>query len=984
MNQDRKWGGRMFKIYDLKTEYSAQPHAVDTACPRFSWKLDSDCRNVRQKSYHITAFSGNEQIWDSGIVESDESRFVRYEGAALQSRQKVHWQVNVTCQYLDDEKEIYQEARIQSGIGTFQMGLLKESDWKAKWITADCYAADKESITLDSDCQSERRPACYLRKSFIVRPGLKEARIYQTAHGLYESFINGQITDEDKFKPGLTSYYYRIQYQTYDITTSLREGSNAWAVVLADGWWRGTTGGSVKNNFGYTLDYLGQIELTYEDGSIEIIASDETFRAATGGLIASDMLMGDLFDARKEPDEWKTAAFDDCNWHPVLLTEKVVQDKLTGGLLAKKIAARSVPVREMEQFGGKEFRDTSGARVLDFGQNVAGYVKVILRNTKAGQRIIFTHGETLDWDGNFTIANVDKTGLPVEAFQQVTYICKGAEEECYQPSFSIFGFRYLLVEGYDGTIREGDFTAKAVYSAMEETADFTCSNELINQLVKNSRWSQKGNFMDVPVDCPTRERNAWTGDAQIYVRTACTFMNAYSFFEKWLQDQTLEQYASGKVGITFPSTSSVHNPAEVDNMKKINPVYEIAGPMGNGNPGEDSTGWGDSAVWLPYSVYLYYGDRQILENQYETARKWLEFELTCAKEANPLYAELPQYQNFRDGECDADYIFDTRFHYGEWNEAFGIKEKVEQFYAERADKKADESGSKAALPHKTKEELLAEKQKTAMMVNYFIAMKSQKGDAVVATAYMARSAENVAEMAEVLGKAEEAAHYAKISQRIREVYDKYLISPEGVIEEGHQAPYVRALAMNLCSPEKELLVVKQLLEEVKKSGYTLNTGFLSTPFLLPVLCDHGYVEEAYKILENEELPGWLYPIKKGMTTIPESWGGADLLEDSLNHYSYGAVCEFLFQYTAGIRPCMDAAGYKHFILEPVPGGTLTNAYAEIETGFGKIISSWETEEGNMTYHCVVPANTTAEVHLPDGRVHTIGSGSYTFQSLEEI
>lgn len=594
------------------------------------------------------------------------------------------------------------------------------------------------------------------------------------------------------------------------------------------------------------------------------------------------------------------------------------------------------------------------------------------------------YGETLDWDGNFTIVNVNKTGLPVDAFQQITYTCKGAKEECYQPSFSIFGFRYLLVEGYDGEIREGDFTAKAVYSAMEETADFNCSSELINQLVKNSRWSQKGNFMDVPVDCPTRERNAWTGDAQVYVRTACTFMNAYSFYEKWLQDLTLEQYESGKIGITFPSTSSVHNPAEVGNMKLINPVYEIAGPTGNGNLGEDSVGWGDAAAWIPYSVYLYYGDRQILENQYGTARKWLEYELSCAKDENPMYAELPQYQEISDGECDADYIFDTKFHYGEWNEAFGIKEKVENFYKEREEKKNDGKNVDAVKHEKTKEEILAEKQKSAMMVNYFISMKSKTGDPVTATAYMARTAENVAEMAKVLGKEEEASHYTSIAQRIKSVYDKYLIGQDGVIEEGHQAPYVRALAMKLCGEEKEQLVVKQLLNEVEKTGYTLNTGFLSTPFLLPVLCDYGYVKEAYSILENEGLPGWLYPIKKGMTTIPESWGGVDLLEDSLNHYSYGAVCEFLFQYTAGIRPCMETPGYKHFILEPVPGGSLTHAKAELETGFGKICSYWEIKDDSMTYNCTVPSNTTAEVRLPDGSVRTVGSGRYTFTTNMRI
>lgn len=908
----------MLKLYDLKTEYHIDPDCVDVPAPRFSWKLESNHKGVMQESYRIQAVSGDEILWDSGVVDSDECRFVRYAGKPLRSRQKIQWQVMVTAG--DEDGNVLTAEREKAA---FQMGLLSQSDWAGKWITA---AGDAPG----------RRPAAYLRRSFTVKPGLTEARIYQTAHGLYESFFNGAPTDRDRFKPGLTSYYYRIQYQSYDITALLRKGENTWSVILADGWWRGSTGGSVINNWGRTLDYLGQIELTYADGSMEIIGTDESFETSTGPLLASDMLMGDIYDARLETNRWQ----------PVQLTD---------GGSAKLIASRGAPVREMERFDAKPFRDPSGALVLDFGQNIAGNVRMILRNTKPGQTIRLTHGETLDHKGCFTIANVNKTSLPVDAFQEVTYICKGGDVEKYQPSFSIFGFRYVKLDGYEHDIQPGDFTAVAIYSAMEETADFICSNELINQLVKNARWSQKGNFMDVPVDCPTRERNAWTGDAQIYVRTACTFMNAYSFYEKWLQDQAIEQYASGKVGITFPSTSSVHNPTEVAEMKKYSPLYEIAGPSGNGNRGEDATGWGDAAAWLPWSVYQWYGDKQILENQYETAKRWLEFELSCAKEPNPMYAELPQYKDGC-GEC----IFDTRFHYGEWNEAFGIREKVEEYYRN---------------PPEPQAQTQEDKLKAATMVAYFIDMKSKTGEPIVATAYMARTAGNVAEMAKSLGKEEEAAHYAALAEKIREVYAKYLIAEDGTIQPGHQAPYVRALAMGLCGGKKGR-VLEQLLAEVKSNGYALNTGFLSTPFLLPVLSDNGHSEEAYKILENEELPGWLYPVKKGMTTIPESWGGVDLLEDSLNHYSYGAVCEFLFQYTAGIRP--DAPGWKHFRLEPVPGGSLTHAEAIQKTPYGEIRSAWQLENGTFHYECAVPANTTAELILPNGERHLLKSGRHFF------
>ena len=543
----------------------------------------------------------------------------------------------------------------------------------------------------------------------------------------------------------------------------------------------------------------------------------------------------------------------------------------------------------------------------------------------------------------------------------------------------MFGFRYVLLEGYEEEIEPEDLVAYAVYSDMEETADFVCSHPLINQLVKNSRWSQKGNFLDVPVDCPTRERNAWTGDAQVYVRTAATFMNTYSFYEKWLYDQKLEQYESGKVGITFPSTSSVHNPAEVEAMKEINPLYEIAGPTGNGNIGEDATGWGDSAVWLPYMIYLCYGDKKILEQQYETAKKWVDYELSCAREHNPMYADKPQYQTYTDGELDAEYIFDTRYHYGEWNEAVGLAEKAVKRKAEQNSVMKEDAGStceKSIEP--TKEEILAQKKAMAEHVVQFLSYMAKIGNPIVATAYMARSTQNVADMAKVLGKEEDANTYAHISQRIRMVYDKYLIGEDGVMEAGHQAPYVRALTMDLCSEEKKPLVLQQLIQEIETNDYKLNTGFLSTPFLLPVLCDNGYEDVAFRILEQEGMPGWLYPILQGATTISESWDGVDALEDSLNHYSYGAVCEFLFSYVGGIRPVFEKPGYEAFEIKPVIGGTLTYAKTTYESLYGTIISKWERCGDKTEYEFVIPINTTAYVKLPDGRTKTLGSGTYKF------
>lgn len=906
----------MLSIRDCKTEYKVNPQCVDCPQPRFSWKIESDKKGVRQISFRIVVMSENRLMWDSGTVFSSESRFIKYAGLDLKSRQQLNWCVTVTA---EDENGVAETAT--GRIHYFGMGLLSASDWICKWIEPETYYNREEFA-----------PCPYLRKSFDIKKPVKKAVVYQTAHGLYNSFVNGESITDDRFNPGLTSYYYRIQYQVYDITPLLLQGKNVWSVILADGWWRGS---ALRNNFGYRLHFFGQIEIEYTDGTKETIITDESFRHSTGGLLKSDMKSGDIFDASAEPDGWKNPDFDDCSWEFVHAAPEHTDAEL--------IASRSVPVREKETFTAKEFRDSQGRRCLDFGQNIAGYVKMKIRGCKQGQVIRLTHGEML-LNGAFYIGNIHTEPVEAHNFQCVTYISDGRNEEEYCPVFSVFGFRYLLIEGYEGEILPGDFIATAVYSDLEETGDFTCSNEKINRLVRNARWSQKGNFLDVATDCPTRERNAWTGDSQVYVRAACNFMNVYPFFEKWLQDQTAEQYASGKVGITFPSTSSIHQPEELPFLKKANPFAELAGPGGNGNIGEDCAGWGDAAAWNPYVIYLCYGDKQILKNQYITARKWVDYMLTCAKENNPLYENEPQYSALTNGEKDADFIFDTRMHYGEWQEP---------------------------IEKKTGEEPLAGA----------FARLLREGKPLVATAYMRRSAENVALMAKALGNETDYEKYRQISERIAAVYDKWLIGDDGTIEPGHQAAYVRALAFRLCGEEKKPLVISRLIEEIEKNDYKLNTGFLSTPFLLPVLCNIGCADLAYRILEQEEYPSWLYSVNLGATTIPESWHAFSSGKDSLNHYSYGAVCEFLFAYTAGIRPCFDKAGYSEFELCPVPGGTLTSASAVYESPFGTIRSSWKNINSVFEYTCTVPANTTAHLTLPDGSKSTLGSGNYKFRVI---
>ncbi|HEL2056862.1 TPA: family 78 glycoside hydrolase catalytic domain [Streptococcus suis] len=772
----------------------------------------------------------------------------------------------------------------------------------AKWI---CNPIDSE----------DNKVVSVFRREFQVKQGLVGAKLHITSHGVYDVTLNAKSITDHKFTPGFTSYYHRIQIQEYDVISQLHVGNNSWLTTVGDGWWRW------NNNFGYRLALWGQLTLSYADGSIEMVYTDESFEVGEGPIQKSDLQKGEVYDARITLGNWKRVEVE---------TEQTDADLIDN---------QSVPVREKEHFPAKLFRDTSGNLVADFGQNISGYVRMVLYNTQPGQVIRIKHGEALDLEGNFSTANCD---AGMKEFQEITYICKGGEREEYAPSFSYFGFRYALIQG----IETGEFTAVAVYSDMAQTGDFHCSNPLINKLVENARWSQKGNFLDVPVDCPTRERNAWTGDAQIYIRTAAYFMNVEQFFKKWLVDQRIEQYSSGKVGITFPSTSSVHNPIELVRVQSTRPDMALAGPLGNGHIGEDSVGWGDSAVWLPYQLYLMYGDKKILEDHYETAKKWLEFSISCMKERNPKYEDKEWYK-----KGDGDYIYDTRFHYGEWNEPLPPEPAVIELF---------KNGGKP---------------------EDFVKHMAKYGQPEVATAYTKRSCDNMAHIAEILNKLDDVARYKELSEKIKKAYNNYLVADNGEILKGHQAPYIRALALDMVDERKKPYVIKQLKQELENSNYHLNTGFLSTVYLLPVLCDNGLIEEAYKILEQTDSPGWLQPITVGATTIPENWDGFTNFRDSLNHYSFGAVCQFFFEYIAGIRPIFEAPGFIEFELKPIPGGSLRWAEGSYQTKYGKINSKWKIENNVFLYECTIPENTIGHLTLPDGIYHRLEEGIYKFKTI---
>lgn len=920
------------KIYDMRTDHLPEPLGLDNPSPRFSWKIKGYEKNRVQTAYRLMAFSdyeGNLLLWDSGWVSGRQTADITWDGAPLQSRQRVYWKVFSE----------FEDCTLESVMTWFEMGLLSTEDWKAEWIT------DGEAVLKD-----EMQPAVYFRKTFPVRQPLKRARIYQSCHGIYDFFINGKQGTEDVFKPGFTSYETRLQYQTYDILPLLQSGDNCWAVILADGWWRGTTGGCLTNNFGYRTAFGGMIVLEYSDGETDIISTDESFRYATGGLLQCDLQQGEIFDARREPENWKMADFLAEGWKSAIRMEG--GPKITKAL----IASRSVPVREHEMFHPKVLHTPDGSTVLDFQQNIAGYVKMKLRGGQKGTKVSLIHGEALDEHGNFTMKNIFMF-QPDEQSQKVTYIKGGDGVEYYQPVSAVFGFRYVLVDGVEWEIEREDFTAVAVYSDLKVTGKFVCSDPLVNRLVKNSLWSQKGNFLDVPTDCPQRERSPWTGDIQIYAETACDFMDVHPFLAKWLQDLSAEQLADGKVANTVPASSSYHNYEEYLRVKE-RALHEktenwnldfITGYAKEGCPGDGSAGWGDAAVIVPYVLYLYYGDREILKNQYASAKKWVDYIRSQAEKPNPLFQDLPHYENPE----DAKYVWDTGFHWGEWLEV----------------------GSDVDIICELKE----------------------RPDYLTATMYFYYSSYLLASIGEILDKTEDSQYYYGLSEKIKAVFNRHFIAEDGKIMEGKQAPYARALAFRLVEDTKEKQVAEQLVRLIIQNDYKLNTGFLSTKYLLPVLADHGYTDLAYRVLLQREESGWLCNVAAGATTIPEMWNGYRDCVGSFNHYSYGAVCDFLFSRIAGIRPQLENAGFEKFSLAPKPDDSLDYAFAEYESCRGTIKSSWYRSGQKIVYCFVIPVNTAADVFLKgtkeklekleqiseaawqDGLIKmTLGSGIWTF------
>ena len=875
----------------LRVEHLREAFGITETAPRLSWTPPAG--TVQQTAYRISADNG----WDTGKITSARHLLVPYSGPALQSRSRFEWRVRTW----NTDADGTETASAWSDPMPVELGLLDSGDWTGQWI-----GPEEPDVPAPGD-----RPGYALHKAFTLDTAPETARAYATAHGIYELFLNGERVGDQQLTPGSTSYNTTLQVQAYDITALLRPGTNTIRAVLTDGWYRGT--------FGYTRDagmygsstaLLAQLEMQ-SGGSRTVIGTDGSWLVSLTEILSADLMAGQRTDFRAGTADGGAP----CGSAAVVRSGNY--ETLTGPV--------APPTRIVEELTPVSItRLAGGHQVVDFGQNIHGWVR-LTRLGRPGEPVTLVYGEAVDATGDVTQDHLRphdfrRPGQFLPAGQVDMVTASGAPGEEFEPRHTTHGFQYVSVQGLAPDLAAEDITACVVQTDLEPLGSFTCSDPRLNKLHHIVDWSFRDNACEVPTDCPQREKAGWTGDWQLFVPTAAYLYDVTGFSRKWLRDVRADQWENGVVANISPSAGPGVTSAEF--MAFTN----------------GSCGWGDAVAMVPWELYLATGDAGILAENWDAMNRWLGFvRSTAASQRHPARAAA--------GPVPApheEYLWDTGFHFGEWMEPDGPEPDL------------------------------------------FAARSADHG--IVATAYYRNTTAAMAKAAVVLGRAEEGRALAELSENVRQAWEKEYLGPDGLVTEPGQANCVRALAFDLVSPQNRSTVTAQLAALIRDAGTHVGTGFLATPYLLPVLADNGELGLAYELLMQDTEPSWLTMVDRGATTMWELWNGLDAngtAHQSLNHYSKGAVASFLHRYTAGLRQASGSAGWEHIIIEPLPGAGLTSASTKHLGPRGLIEVQWAVadeanQDGVLALGATVPPGTTAEVRLPGEPVAIVGPGTHSF------
>ncbi len=757
-------------------------------------------------------------------------------------------------------------------------------------------------------------PVQLLRKPFVVEKPVRRATVYASALGNYELYLNGRQVGDAYFTPGWTDYNTRVYYNTFDVTDYLKNGFNAIGGLLADGWYSGHIGwGHIRDHYGKNPRFAAQLCIEYVDGTSETVATNGTWKAATGPILEGDFLMGETYDARREIPGWSTSEFDDNQW-PLVDAAETITAKIEPypGVLVRKF--QEIKPAKMKEVPSSQSpvpsqlttdnRQLPTSYVYDMGTNFAGFVRLKVQDAQPGQKIVLRFAERLNPDG--TIYTTNLRG----ARATDTYICKGDGTEVWQPRFTFHGFQYVELTGCPGTPGLDTITGVELTSDTPVVGSFECSDEMANTLYHNICQTQRANFIDIPTDCPQRdERLGWMGDAQIYVRTATYNTDVSAFFTKWLVDVEDAQLPDGGFSDVSPRRVA----------------------MAGG-----TAAWGDAGVICPWTIYQVYGDTRVLAEHYDAMQKWIDYcKGTCVGVGPRAYPS--------EGNHGGLPLLRPAQGYGDW-----------------------------------------------------LSIQADTPKDVLATAYFARSTKLVAQTAEVLGKKEDARKYQQLFEDIRKAFNDAYVAADGRIKGDTQTVYVLALAFDLL-PEAMVGAthaspVQHLVDNIRERNWRLSTGFVGTKDLMGTLTRFGRTDVAYQLFHNDTFPSWGFSIRQGATSIWERWDGwtpekgfQDPGMNSFAHYSFGAVCEWMFKTIGGIDT--DGPAYERIIIRPQPGGRLSWAKTTYNSIHGPIASAWRimpaagssqitvpssqrtdnrqlSTANSLRLYVAIPANTTATVYIP--------------------
>lgn len=813
--------------------------------------------------------------------------FIEWPWSPLSSGQRVRWRVRL--QHGDALSPWSEWA-------SFECGLL-DADWTAEWI----------SPVEHDDAGYGKRGAHTLTREFAMAE-VVEARLYSTALGVYEARLNGHRVGTAELSPGSTSYDRTLYAQAADVTKLLTDGANTLELELSDGWYRGQVGAfRLPSGWGTTLGARAELHLELSDGSRQVIRTDGDWTSAPSAVTRADLMDGQTTDflaaaAPHEPVVLGAVSGPPISWSPAPPVRVVETREVT----------RAVHLSE-------------GKWVLDFGQNASGWLRLTDLGP-AGARTVIDYGEYVAPDGDLSTAHLDSTkpGEPDVVFVQRDEVVSAGGGETFEPRHTVHGFQYARVTREGADFDPATAQMRIVQTDLRRTASFESSDADLNRLHEIADWSFRGNAVDVPTDCPTRERLAWTGDYQVFAPTAARLYDVLGFTRKWLQSVRDDQLDDGRVTNFSPDGRRIKN--------KLDDQFAMM---------TGSSGWGDAITFVPWEMYTAYGDAGVLSENWDAMVRWVEWELGAARS----HRHQSRVERSDEPLPHEELLWDGTFHWGEWTEPVPKAE----------------DGSRLD-PIKTNP------------MAWFMADKGEVG-----TAYLYRSTRIVADAAAVLGRTEESAKYAAIAQRVRDAWRTEFVTDDGRTVQDTQAAYVRALSFGLIPEALRPAAALRLVELIRDAGTHLRTGFLSTGDLLPVLADTGHVDVAYDLLLQRTAPSWLHMIDKGATTVWEDWEGIDdegIAHESLNHYSKGAVIRFLHTHTLGLRQEPESVAWESFVIAPVPGGGVTWARGHLDGPQGLIRVEWRIDGDELVVVADIPAGARARVVFPDGRTQVAAPGPF--------